>query len=334
MDFSTYKNILVYIELADAKIAKISLEVLGAAKKIASKTNEELTAVITGSGVADGAAEALVYGADKVIVVDSADYAVFNLDVQTEILAQIAAECKPSTILLGATQNGKDLAGRLASRLDTGCVTDAFGVDVDGAGNIVWTCAAYGGTVYCDMVIDNARPQIGSLRSAAFKKNEPVAGKTGEIIAKDIKVSPEAVKVKVVEAVKEISETVNLEEAEVIVTGGRGMGSAENYELIKELAKLLGGEVGATRPVTEAGWVPKIHQVGQSGKIVSPKLYIACGVSGAVQHTSGMTGSDYIVAVNKDEEAPIFEVSDIGIVANAMDALPLMINEIRKIKES
>ncbi|MDR1835023.1 MAG: electron transfer flavoprotein subunit alpha/FixB family protein [Fusobacteriaceae bacterium] len=304
MDFSKYKNILVYIELADAKIAKISLEVLGAAKKIASKTNEELIAVVTGSGVAAAAADALTYGADKVIAVDNADCADFNLDVQTEILAQIAAKYLPSTILLGATQNGKDLAGRLAFRLGTGCVSDAFGVDVDEAGNIVWTCAVYGGAVYTDMVIDSARPQIGSLRSAAFKKNEPVPGKTGEIIQEDVKVSPEIIKVKAVESVKEISETVNLEEAEVIVTGGRGMGSAENYELIKELAKLLGGEVGATRPVTEAGWVPKIHQVGQSGKIVSPKLYIACGVSGAVQHTSGMTGSDYIVAVNNVEEAP------------------------------
>jgi electron transfer flavoprotein alpha subunit len=334
MDFSKFKNILVFIEVADSKISKISLEVLGAANKITSKSKEEIIAVVIGKNIKSLTDEIISFGANKVVTIDSDEYAQFNLDIYTEVLQQIAEKYTPSTILLGATQNGKDLSGKLAVRLHTGSVTDAFNIDIDDKGNIIWTCAAYGGTVFTDMTIDNSRPQIGSLRSSAFKKIEQDTSRKGEVIAEDIKVSLDSIKTKVIEVVKEISESVNLEEAEIIVTGGRGMGTAENYELIKELAKLLGGVVGATRPVIEAGWVPRVHQVGQSGKIVAPKLYIACGVSGAVQHTSGMSNSDYVLAINKDEEAPIFEVADIGIVGNVLEALPILISKIKEIKES
>ena len=175
-------------------------------------------------------------------------------------------------------------------------------------------------------------PQIATLRSGAFQKVEDPT--EGEVVAKEVKVADDAIKAKITESVKEIAETINLEEAEVIVSGGRGMGSKENFALVDDLAKLLGGVVGATRPAIEDGWVSKIHQVGQSGKIVAPKLYIACGISGATQHVSGIMNSGYIVAINKDEDAPIFDVANVGIVGDVMKGLPVMIEEIKKIKDA
>ena len=180
-----------------------------------------------------------------------------------------------------------------------------------------------------DVVVDTL-PVVATVRSGAFSK--PEAGEAAPVTAEAVEVPADAIKTKVVEAVKEISESVNLEEAKVIVTGGRGMGSQENFALVEELAQLLGGVVGATRPAIEDGWVSRAHQVGQSGKIVAPALYIACGVSGATQHVSGMSGSGYVVAINKDEDAPIFDVADVGIVGDVMKVLPAMIEEIRKRK--
>ena len=196
-------------------------------------------------------------------------------------------------------------------------------------GKIVLTAPLYGGTIYSDVTVEGTIVAI--IRGGVFKKvDEPDTAKEGAITAETVEIAD--LRAKIVNSVQEISESVNLEEAEIIVAGGRGVGSAENYELVKELAKLLGGVVGATRPVIEEGWVSRAHQVGQSGKIVAPKLYIACGISGAAQHVSGITGSDYIVSINKDEDAPIFEISNIAIVGNCVDALKIMIEEVKKMQ--
>ena len=207
---------------------------------------------------------------------------------------------------------------QLCARLGLGSVQDAIALTWDGD-TPVWTVPLYGGTVLNDVVVDTL-PVVATTRSGAFAK--PEAGQAGPVTPVELQVPADAVKVKVAQAVKELSEAVNLEEAKVIVTGGRGMGSQENFALVEELAQLLGGVVGATRPAIEEGWVSRAHQVGQSGKIVSPALYIACGVSGATQHVSGMTGSGYVVAINKDEDAPIFDVADVGIVGDVMKVLP------------
>ena len=229
-------------------------------------------------------------------------------------------------IFVGATANGKIMGARIAAALKAGCVTDVIAVK-EADGKVVLSSPMYSGTVISESVVEGTAVAI--VRGGVFKKAEP-AEKDGNIIAETVEIP--AAKTKVVDTVQEISESVNLEEADVIVAGGRGMGSVENFELVKELASLMGGVVGATRPVIDEGWISRAHQVGQSGKIVAPKLYIAAGISGAAQHVSGITGSDFIVAINKDEDATIFEYSDVGIVGNATEAIKVLIEEVKKIQ--
>lgn len=328
MDFAEYKDILVVLELDEGKPVNVSLENIAAANAVAN--GGKVIAVALGCGCA--AQTAIEYGADSVIVVEGEQFGAYNGDAVSAAIAEIAAEVKPAAIFTGATATGKDLVPRIAAKLGAGAVTDAVGLKLDDAGNIVFTTTAYAGNALTDIVIDTVRPQVASIRGGSVPKAEPQAGKAGDVVTKAITVADDAIKAKIKETVKEITEAVNLEEAEVIVAGGRGMGSAENFAALKELADLLGGVIGCTRPAMESGWISRAHQVGQSGKIVAPKVYFAFGISGAAQHVSGMIGSGYIVAINKDEEAPIFDVADVGIVGNAMDVLPLMIEEIKKIK--
>ena len=319
------KNIMVYVETAEGNPVKVGLEMLSPAKKLADK----VTAVVIGGGVADAAKEVAKAGADQVICVDSEDYKEFNLDAYAQVLVELVKEENPEAVFVGGTQDGKDIAPVVAAKCNTGCASDVLDIKAED-GEVIYTCPLYGGTVLEDVKIKTT-PQIATLRSGAFQKVEDPT--EGEVVAKEVKVADDVIKAKVTESVKEIAEMINLEEAEVIVSGGRGMGSKENFALVDDLAKLLGGVVGATRPAIEDGWVSKIHQVGQSGKIVAPKLYIACGISGATQHVSGIMNSGYIVAINKDEDAPIFDVANVGIVGDVMKVLPVMIEEIKKIKD-
>lgn len=328
MDFAEYKDILVVLELDEGKPVNVSLENIAAAKLVVN--GGKVIAVAIASE--EAAQTAIEYGADSAIVVEGAQFDVYNGDIVADAVAQLAAEIKPAAIFTGATAKGKDLVPRVATKLTAGAVADATGVKLDDAGNIVFTCPAYAGNVLTDVIIDTVRPQIASIRGGSVPKAAPEAGKAGDIVKKAITVADENIKMQIKDAVKEITEAVNLEEAEVIVAGGRGMGSAENFAKLQELADLMGGVIGCTRPAMESGWISRAHQVGQSGKIVAPKLYFAFGISGATQHVSGMIGSGYIVAVNKDEDAPIFDVADVGIVGSAMDVLPIMIEEIKKIK--
>lgn len=322
------KNILTFVEIKNNEILKNSLESISAGKKVGDRI---ITAILKND---ERLIKQLInHGADEVLVLKSEELNEVNLDMYVEAFEKVLKEKDISVFILGGTLIGKELSARLAERLGVGCVTDATGLKLDDEKNIVWTCPAYGGTLFSDMVMDNSKLQIGTIRSGAFKKLEEEERK-GEINSLELKLDKKNIKAKIVDVVKEIAETVDLEAAEVIVAGGRGMGNEDNFKLVKELAELLGGVVGATRPAIEAGWISKIHQVGQSGKVVGPKLYIACGISGAVQHVSGMVGSDYIVAINKDEDAPIFEVANVGIVGNVMEALPVMINEIKQMKNN
>ena len=325
-DMAECKNIMVYVETAEGNPVKVGLEMLSPAKKLADK----VTAVVIGGGVADAAKEVAKAGADQVICVDSEDYKEFNLDAYAQVLVELVKEENPEAVFVGGTQDGKDIAPVVAAKCNTGCASDVLDIKAED-GEVIYTCPLYGGTVLEDVKIKTT-PQIATLRSGAFQKVEDPT--EGEVVAKEVKVADDVIKAKITESVKEIAETINLEEAEVIVSGGRGMGSKENFALVDDLAKLLGGVVGATRPAIEDGWVSKIHQVGQSGKIVAPKLYIACGISGATQHVSGIMNSGYIVAINKDEDAPIFDVANVGIVGDVMKVLPVMIEEIKKIKDA
>ncbi|WP_238916745.1 electron transfer flavoprotein subunit alpha/FixB family protein [Clostridium sp. YIM B02555] len=307
---------LLFIETDGEKVIGGSLELITAAKAL----NAEGTAIVVGNKtIADTVATLGI----PVTFIDAAR----DCDTLTEVLSEIVKEENPEVVLLANTQLAKDLAPRVAGRLNLGCVSDVTGINKTD-GKVIYTRPAYGGTVLEHIEVDGTA--IVTVRNGSFAKPESTSNAT--VTEKKVEISADTIKAKIVDTIKEISESVNLEEAEVIVSGGRGMGNAENFKLVEELAQVVGGVVGATRPAIENGWISRAHQVGQSGKIVAPKLYIACGISGATQHTSGMTGSNYIVAINKDEEAPIFEIANLSIVGNVTEILPIMIEEMKKAK--
>ncbi|MCY6370897.1 electron transfer flavoprotein subunit alpha/FixB family protein [Clostridium ganghwense] len=307
---------LLFIETDGEKALGGSLELISAVKAL----DAEGTALVAGNRAAADTVAALGI---PVIFTDTAT----DCDTLTEVLSETVKEQNPDIVLLANTALVKDIAPRIAGRMCLGCVSDVIGMSKTD-GKVIYTRPAYGGTILEQIEVEGTA--VVTVRNGSFSK--PEAASNAGVTEKKVEIPADAVKAKIVDTVKEISESVNLEEAEVIVAGGRGMGNAENFKLVEELARVLGGVVGATRPPIEEGWLSRAHQVGQSGKIVAPKLYIACGVSGATQHTSGMSGSNYIVAINKDEEAPIFEIADIAIVGNATEILPVMIEEMKKAK--
>lgn len=307
---------LMFIETDGEKAVGGSLELVNAVKAL----NAEGHAIAVGNK--KSAEEAAALGIPVTFVNCATD-----CDTLTEVLKQTIEFENPDVILLSNTTLAKDIAPRISGSLDLGCVSDVTGIDID-AGKVIYTRPAYGGTILEHIEVEGTA--VVTIRNGSFQKIEN--GEKAEITEKSIEIPTDLIKAKIVDTVKEISESVNLEEAQVIVSGGRGMGSAENFKLVKELADVLGGVVGATRPAIEDGWISRVHQVGQSGKNVAPKLYIACGISGATQHTSGMSGSNYIVAINKDEDAPIFDIANVGIVGNVNEIIPTMIEEIKKLK--
>ena len=307
---------LLFIETDEEKALGGSLELISAVKTL----NAEGTALVAGNRTAADTVDAL--GIPVIFIDDDAD-----CDTLTELLSETVKEENPDIILLANTTLAKDIAPRIAGRMNFGCVSDVIGIDKTDD-KVIYTRPAYGGTILEHIEVEGAA--VVTVRNGSFSK--PEAASNAGVTEKNIKIPTGAVKAKIINTVKEISESVNLEEAEVIVSGGRGMANLENFKLVEELARVLGGVVGATRPAIESGWISRAHQVGQSGKIVAPKLYIACGISGATQHTSGMSGSNYIVAINKDEDAPIFEIANIGIVGNVTEVLPAMIEEMKKVK--
>jgi electron transfer flavoprotein alpha subunit len=307
---------LLFIETDGEKALGGSIELINAAKAL----DAEGTALVLGNkAIADTIA---AFGI-PVIFTDTAT----DCDTLTELLSETVKEENPDIVLLANTTLAKDVAPRIAGRMNLGCVSDVIGMS-KADDKVIYTRPAYGGTILEHIEVEGTA--VVTVRNGSFPK--PEATSNADVTERKIEIPADAIKAKIINTVKEISESVNLEEAEVIVSGGRGMGSAENFKLVEELARVLGGVVGATRPAIEDGWISRAHQVGQSGKIVAPKLYIACGISGATQHTSGMTGSNYIVAINKDEEAPIFEVANVAIVGNVNEILPIMIEEMKKAK--
>lgn len=333
MNFEEYKNLWVFIETEEGKAKSVGFELLTPGRELADKQNEKLVAVVIGQNVEGVAKEAIAYGADEVLLVEGEEYYNYNTDTFAYALEELVKKYKPSTVLIGATNNGRDIGPRVACRLKTGLTADCTNLGIDEeSGNMAWTRPAFGGNLMATILCPNSRPQMGTVRPGVFKKSAKDEAKTGEIIREDIHLEADKVRTKLLERIKEVSESVNLEEAEIIVSGGRGVGSAENFSYIRDLAEVLGGTVGASRAAVDAGWIPHVHQVGQTGKTVAPKIYIACGISGAIQHLAGMSGSDTIIAINKDEDAPIFEVADYGIVGDLFEVIPAFIEEIKKSK--
>lgn len=325
-----YKNIWVFIETECGKAKNVGYELLHAAKPLASQKGCPLVAVVIGKDVEGVAKDAICYGADSAIVVDAPEYEYYTTDAFAKAMTALVEKYKPETLMLGATNNGRDLGPRVSCRLKTGLTADCTAIDIDEeTGNVAWTRPTFGGNLMAVIMCPDHRPQMGTVRPGVFKKAAYDESRTGEIIREEIHTSKEEIRTSLVERVNEVAEAVNLEEAEIIVSGGRGVGSAENFMLLEELAGQLGATVGCSRAVVDAGWMPHAHQVGQSGKTVAPKLYFAIGISGAIQHLAGISGSDTVIAVNKDPDAPIFDVADYGIVGNLNEVVPALTEAFR-----
>ena len=328
-----YKGVWVYAEQADGKLRSVALELLGKGRALADKLGEPLSAVLLGNDAAGLADELSAHGADKVYLAEHPALQRYTTDAYTDVLSGIILQHKPNVVLFGATTNGRDLAPTVAARLQVGLTADCTGLDIDDERQLVQTRPAFGGNIMASILTPYTRPQMATVRPNVFKPPKPDPSKKAVVEKLKINVDPRAIRTKTVENVKEVSaEAVSVEEADLIVSCGRGLKSPENLKLAHDLAETLKAAVGGSRPIVDAGWMPHHQQVGQSGKTVSPKLYIACGISGAIQHLVGMRTSDIIVALNSDPEAPIFNVADFGIVGDLFKIIPALTEEIKRVK--
>ena len=319
------QGVLVFAEQVDGSFRKIAYEVVSEGRRLADTLGETVSAVVLGSGVEGIAGELGKYGADKILMGDDPALVDYTTDAYTNVLFDIVKDNDPRILLLGASSQGKDLSGRLAARLGVGLAIDCIALKLDGE-KLIATRPIYGGKVHAEVALEGT-PQMSAVRSNVMEIVEAQKARDVEKVA----ISPGVVKTRVVEKRLEAASKVDLTEADVIVSGGRGMGGPD-YSVIEELAELLGGTVGASRSAVDEGWRPHSDQVGQTGKVVSPNVYIACGISGAIQHLAGMGSSKYIVAINKDPEAPIFKKADYGIVEDLFEAVPAITAELKKLK--
>lgn len=329
------KNLWVFIETDETGSAlSVGLELLSVGRRLADKQGGALVALVIGHNTDSAVTAAAEQGADEVIVVDGEAFAHYSTDAYAKAMCQLAEKYGPTTILIGATNNGRDLGPRVSCRLHTGLTADCTALDVDDeTGNMAWTRPAFGGNLMATIICPDHRPQMGTVRPGVFKKSEPVSGRTCSVTREEVAVDPSEIRTEVLEVIREAAgEIVDLENAEIIVSGGRGVGGPEGFAPLRELAQVLGATVGASRAAVDAGWIPHAHQVGQTGKTVGPKLYIACGISGAIQHLAGMSSSDVIVAINKDPDAPIFGVADYGVVGDLNVIVPALTAMIKKAK--
>ncbi|MBT3260954.1 electron transfer flavoprotein subunit alpha [bacterium] len=327
-DITQYQGVAVYAETRNNELQEVAKELLSEGKKIADQLKISLVALLIGEDVKYLSEECFKYGADKVYVAQDKRLKNYTTSPYTRAVVDFVKEVKPEILLLGATTMGRDLAARAAVRLQTGLTADCTELGVDVAARaFLQTRPAFGGNIMATIVCPDHRPQMATVRPHVMKKVEVADFKKGPVIDLKINYEPKDFKVQVVEIIKEVKEQLNLAEADIIVAGGRGVQSADNFKLIKELAHLLGGAVGASRAAVDADWIPHFHQVGQTGKTVQSKIYIACGISGAIQHLAGMQSSDIIIAINKDADAPIFKVADYGIVGDLLEVLPALISE-------
>jgi electron transfer flavoprotein alpha subunit len=324
------QGIWIVAEQREGELKKISFELTSEGRRLADKMGQPVTVILLGSNIKEKASEFGKYGADKVIVADDTRLATYTTDAYVSVIAELAKKEEPSIILLGASVQGKDLSGRLAARLGVGMAQDCVEFSLDNS-NLVAKRPIYAGKAYATVTFKDSSPQIATARPNVFELNEPDESKSAEVIDATFSLDDSQLKTKVVEVIQEAGDKPDLTEAERIVSGGRGMKGPENYVIIEELADLIGATVGASRSAVDAGWRPHSDQVGQTGKVVSPNIYIACGISGAIQHLAGMSTSKCIVAINKDPEAPIFQKADYGIVGDLFEVVPALSEEIKKI---
>lgn len=330
-----YRGVWVFIEQTEGEPAKVSWELLGKGQELADKLGVELCALVIGHQVESLCYEAFRYGASKAYLLDHPLYRNYRTQPYLEACCHLIGLYKPEVILMGATGMGRDLAGAVATRVGTGLTADCTGLDIDDKRNLMQTRPAFGGNIMATIMCDKYRPQMATVRPHVMKMPDPREAASGEIIRSDFNVPEESVLVKVLEVLNDSdgSHHIDIGGAEFIVSGGRGMMGPENFGILKELADELGGVVGSSRSAVDAGWMPHERQVGQTGKTVRPKIYIACGISGAIQHLVGMQDSDLIIAINRDKDAPIFEVAHYGIVGDLFQVVPALTRKIRALKQ-
>ncbi len=329
-----YRGVWVLAEQRDGELRRVTLELLGKGRELADNLGVDLTALLLGQDVANLSQELINYGADRVFLAESPRLEYYRTDTYTRIIVHEIREHKPEIFIVGATYLGRDLAPRIAKRLDTGLTADCTELTIDQEKRLlVQTRPAFGGNIMASIVTPEHRPQMATVRPRVMKAVTRDASRNGEIIKIPVNIDEKDMRINILEIVKEARKGVNLEEADIIVAGGRGVGTPEKFKVLEELAQVLGAELGASRDVVDAGWISSTHQVGQSGKTVTPKLYICCGISGAVQHIAGMRDSEVIVAINKDPEAPIFQIADYGIVGDLHQVVPRLTEKLRRYKD-
>ena len=344
MGLEEYRDVYVFAQQVDNQVSGIAYELLGKAKELATTLNEKVVAVLIGSdvkGLADSLAE---YGADKVIVVDDPELKEYRTEPYAHALASVINEFKPEIMLVGATAIGRDLGPTVSARVATGLTADCTSLDIGDFplvaipgkeseqkhNQLLMTRPAFGGNTIATIACPDNRPQMATVRPGVMQKIDPIKGAKAEVVEFNPGFTPNKRYVTIKEVVKAVTDTVDIMDAKILVSGGRGVGTPENFKILEDLAEVLGGQVSCSRAVVDAGWKPKDLQVGQTGKTVRPHVYFAIGISGAIQHVAGMEESDIIIAINKDEDAPIFDVADYGVVGDLNKIVPQLTESIRK----
>ena len=341
-----YKGVFIYAQQVDCEISPIAFELLGKAKELAAELGTQVTAVLLGSKIKELASQLAEYGADRVIVVDSPALEVYRTEPYTQALAAVINKYKPEIMLVGATAIGRDLGPRVSARVGTGLTADCTQLEIGDFplnpipgkeqkhNQLLMTRPAFGGNTIATIACPDNRPQMATVRPGVMQKIAPVSGAQAEVVEFSPKLEENSCYVEILDIVKEVSEVADIQDAKILVSGGRGVGSKENFAILQELANALGGAVSCSRAVVDNGWMPKDMQVGQTGKTVRPNVYFAIGISGAIQHTAGMEESDIIIAINKDESAPIFDVADYGIVGDLNKIVPLITQAVKARKNA
>jgi electron transfer flavoprotein alpha subunit len=330
-----YRGVWVFVEQTEGEAAKVSWELLGVGKDLAASLGVELCSMVIGEQVEHLCSEAFAHGASKVYLLDAPLYKNYRTEAYVEACCHLIDKYRPEVILMGATGMGRDLAGAVATRVGTGLTADCTGLAIDDKRNLMQTRPAFGGNIMATIMCDRFRPQMSTVRPNVMPMPERREGATGEIVRDPFVVPEENILTKVIEIIRDTHSkgAVDITGADFIISGGRGMMGPDNFAMLQELADELGGVVGASRSAVDAGWMPGDRQVGQTGKTVRPKIYIACGISGAIQHLVGMQDSDIVIAINRDKSAPIFEVATYGIVGDLFQIVPAITRQIRELKQ-
>ena len=331
MDKAQYKNVYVFCEQREGKLQNVALELLGEAHKLAADLNQEVYAILLGHDIKGLSKDLIAHGADKVLVVDDKCLETYTTEPYAQAIYQIITDYKPSIVLIGATTIGRDLGPRLSARVTTGLTADCTKLEISEEKELLSTRPAFGGNLMATIICPDHRPQMSTVRPGVMKAMDRDDNRKGEVIEVKVNFDESKFKVKVIKTVKSEGKLVDISEAKILVSGGRGVGSKEGFEMLGELAKVLKGEVSSSRACVDAGIIGHERQVGQTGKTVRPDLYLACGISGTIQHLAGMEESELIIAINKDKYAPIMSVADIGIVGDVNKIIPLLTERLKSL---